>query len=441
MPANNSVDLRHAIGLPPDEAIAYFESKGYTFGFNWHDVEASAHANAFTVAGVLKQDVLEDIRKALSVSLKDGGTLADFQKNLIPTLEQKGWMGKGLVADADGVLQGKQLTPRRLETIFQTNMQAAYNAGRYQEQRANAESRPYLERVAIADSRTRPAHLALNGFIAHIDDPIWATLYPPDGYCCRCRVRARSARDVERHDLTVHTSEGRLVEVEQAWGNGETRTVTAFKNPINGQLYTPDAGFGHNPGQGYLSSLGQHLLDRSAVASTSLASQAVQQTLSHTPVLNALSKDVNTFVNNVLLNQQARGAQRHVGALPPEVINRLSESGIAPQSAVITLTDNHLLKSLPNTAGSLLPETFLQQLPEHLYHPTAILRAIQKENPALVYVLKSEEQVIAMTMDVPVAGTGGKMKTNQVTGARVLTPEDNLGDTSRYQLLWGRLDD
>ena len=118
MPANNSVDLRHAIGLPPDEAIAYFESKGYTFGFNWHDVEASAHANAFTVAGVLKQDVLEDIRKALSVSLKDGGTLADFQKNLIPTLEQKGWMGKGLVADADGVLQGKQLTPRRLETIF-----------------------------------------------------------------------------------------------------------------------------------------------------------------------------------------------------------------------------------------------------------------------------------------------------------------------------------
>ena len=38
------VDLGYAIRLKPEEAIAYFESKGYATGFNWHDIEARAHA-------------------------------------------------------------------------------------------------------------------------------------------------------------------------------------------------------------------------------------------------------------------------------------------------------------------------------------------------------------------------------------------------------------
>lgn len=447
MPTNSPVDLRHAIGLPPEKAIAYFESKGYTFGFNWHDVEANAHATAFTVAGVLKQDVLEDIRTALSESLKNGGTLADFQKNLIPTLEQKGWLGKGLVADADGVLRGKQLTPRRLETIFQTNMQAAYNAGRYQEQLANAESRPYLERIAIADSRTRPAHLALNGFIAPIDDPIWGILYPPDGYRCRCRCRARSARDIERFGLTVQSSEGLLVEIEQPWGNGETRTVTAFKNPMNGQLYTPDAGFGHNPGQGYLSSLGQRLLERSAVADTHLASLAVQQTFSNKTLLNAVSKDVNAFVDNVLLNKQARGAQRHVGALPPDVINRLSEKGIQPESAVITLTDNNLLHSVRNNKAGTLPETFWQKLPEYIHNPTAIIYDTQQETPALMYVFDLPPEhgkvVVYIDSEIKVRDTNGtreKIKTNLIRTGKLLANNEAFKNKGVYEVLWGTLE-
>lgn len=127
------VDLSYAIGLKPEEAIEYFKSKGYAIGFNWHDVEASAHSTSFTVAGVLKQDVLEDIHASL-LSMKDGGgTLRDFERQLTPTLTRKGWLADKakLLADDDGVLEGKQLTPRRLRTIFETNMQASYAAGRY----------------------------------------------------------------------------------------------------------------------------------------------------------------------------------------------------------------------------------------------------------------------------------------------------------------------
>ncbi len=87
------VDLAYAIGLKPAEAIRYFESKGYTLGFNWHDVEARAHATAFTVAGVLKVDVLEDIRNGLTSSLKEGKTLAQFEKQLMPyRCKKAGWV-------------------------------------------------------------------------------------------------------------------------------------------------------------------------------------------------------------------------------------------------------------------------------------------------------------------------------------------------------------
>ncbi|TYF45184.1 phage head morphogenesis protein, partial [Enterobacter hormaechei] len=152
------VDLGYAIGLKPEEAIAYFESKGYATGFNWHDIEARAHATSFTVAGVLKQDVLEDIHKSLREHIVNGGTLRDFERQITPTLIRKGWLADRtrLVADDDGVLEGKQLTPRRLRTIFETNMQAAYGAGRYAEQMANAEFRPIWERVAVMDMHTRP---------------------------------------------------------------------------------------------------------------------------------------------------------------------------------------------------------------------------------------------------------------------------------------------
>ncbi|HCR3209761.1 TPA: minor capsid protein [Morganella morganii] len=251
MPGRETVDLRYAIGLPPAEAIAYFESKGYAIGFNYHDVEAQAHAKAFTVAGVLKLDVLQDIRQALTESLKNGETYRDFERRLTPLLEQKGWLGKGLVADPDtGELHGKRLTPRRLNTIFQTNMQSSYMAGRYKQQMENTDDRPYLERVGVMDNHIRPAHAALNGFIARYDDPIWSVIYPPDGYHCRCRVRARSEADVERLGLTVQSTDHTRVEVEQEYGvPGKTRTVTGFRNPKDGQIYVPDPGFGFNPGE------------------------------------------------------------------------------------------------------------------------------------------------------------------------------------------------
>lgn len=165
-------------------------------------------------------DILQDVRAGLQDSLDNGLTLEQFRRQMTQKLTQKGWLADKakLVADEDGVLEGKQLTPRRLRTIFETNMQSSYGAGRYAQQMENAADHPYWTRVAVMDLRTRPAHAALNRLTARYDDPIWRFAYPPDGWGCRCRVRARSQSDIDSKSITVWSSEGHLETVQQAWG-------------------------------------------------------------------------------------------------------------------------------------------------------------------------------------------------------------------------------
>lgn len=246
----STVDLAYAIGLPPADAIAYFESKGYAVGFRWQDIAAETHARAFTVAGVMKVDILQDIRQALSDSLKIGSSFADFKRQLTPVLQRKGWLGQGMIVDAEtGEIHGRRLTPRRLDTIFRTNMQSAYMAGRFTEQMRQIDTHPYWEYVAVLDSRTRPAHRALAGSVYRYDDPFWQTFYPPNGYRCRCRVRTRTQGDVDRQSLPVRSSEGKLSEVEQLVGrDGDTQPAVAYTDPATGQRVLPDPGFGCNPG-------------------------------------------------------------------------------------------------------------------------------------------------------------------------------------------------
>ncbi|MGL9774196.1 MAG: hypothetical protein ACR5LG_10440 [Sodalis sp. (in: enterobacteria)] len=60
-------------------------------------------------------DVLTDMKTALPDSVRHGKTLTQFQE-VLPLLQRKGWLGKGLKASADGELEGKSccLTDWRL---------------------------------------------------------------------------------------------------------------------------------------------------------------------------------------------------------------------------------------------------------------------------------------------------------------------------------------
>lgn len=245
-------DLAHLIGLPPEDAIAYLEAKGYAIGWSWRDVWQEAHAKAFTVAGITKLDVLADIKTGLVDALKSGETRQTFARKLAPLLERKGWWGLAAQTDPEtGEMAGKGLTPRRLATIFDINMQGAYMAGHYKAFMGNVADRPYWEYVAVMDSRTRPAHAALNGRVFRFDDPLWGTSFPPNGYCCRCSVRALDRQDIQARNIDLSTSEGRLSDIEMPTSRkpgAPTATVTRFEY-APGKYFAPDPGFNFNAGR------------------------------------------------------------------------------------------------------------------------------------------------------------------------------------------------
>lgn len=271
MPELTGADIAVLLRLPPREAIDYLERKGYAISWNWWEVWQDQQARAFTVAKLARLDVLADIRAEVERSLSDGITQRDFLQALAPRLKAAGWWGKKIVVDDQGNAEiAREGSPWRLETIFRTNSQTAYMAGRYRRQVDNAAARPYWQYVAVMDSRTRDSHAAMNGKIFPADDPIWQWLYPPCGFRCRCRCRALSARQVESRNLTVESSEGRtgtkLVKV-----GTDQRTGEVIERPVNtirildsdGQPmdWHPDPGWSYNPATGQDAKL-QDLLER-----------------------------------------------------------------------------------------------------------------------------------------------------------------------------------
>lgn len=278
-------DLGYAVTLPPADAIAYLKAKGYEIGWSWQDVWQEAHAKAFTAAGVMKVDVLADLKGGLVKALEEGKTRQDYINQVAPLLQAKGWWGAVSQTDKEtGEVFGKGLTPRRLATIFDTNMQSAYMAGRYKAFMANVADRPYWMYVAIMDRRTRPAHAAMNGRTFRYDDPIWNSSFPPNGFRCRCSVRALDAEDVKSRGIDLSTSDGRLSEIEIATSkkpDAPTATVTRFEY-APGKYFHPDAGWSYNPGKAGLEHLNE-LAAAKAAAQPGPLGQALTQAIAQAP--------------------------------------------------------------------------------------------------------------------------------------------------------------
>lgn len=184
------MDLRAGFSQPPVQAISYFRSKGLTPTWSWRDMIAEEHDYAFTVAKMLDTDLLQETKEIFEATLADGGNLATFKRRLIPELVEKGWWGKVAALNPDGEIELVQLGSNwRLETIFRTNMMSAYSVGQWNGIQQDKDLAPWLVYDSVAeDGRNRASHLALDGFVADADDPVWNRLFVPNGYNCRCDI-------------------------------------------------------------------------------------------------------------------------------------------------------------------------------------------------------------------------------------------------------------
>ena len=90
-----------------------------------------------------------------------------------------------------------------VDTVYRTNLNTAYTAGRLKQTEDPAVSRVIgaFELVDQGDADVRPNHHAASGLIASHFDPIWDTFAPPLGYNCRCSLRLVDRFELERRGL------------------------------------------------------------------------------------------------------------------------------------------------------------------------------------------------------------------------------------------------
>jgi SPP1 gp7 family putative phage head morphogenesis protein len=121
---------------------------------------------------------------------------------------------------------GASITKAYADTVFRTVVSTAYSEGRKEQAK-----RPGVRRaacgwryVATTDRDVRENHLGGHDMIAHVDDKVWETHSPPNGYNCRCALEIVPTKEMV--ELGLATPEG-----------GMTRSVV----PLIG--FIPDAGF------------------------------------------------------------------------------------------------------------------------------------------------------------------------------------------------------
>ncbi|TAG76544.1 MAG: phage head morphogenesis protein [Burkholderiales bacterium] len=237
--------------LTPQEAYAWFSAKRLVHSFRWSEVWESEHSTAFTVAGMLKEDLLATVHGKLQVAIEEGRDAKWFEEELTPILQQAGWWGRQDIADSDsGEVRSAQLgSPTRLALIYDVNVRQAYAAGRWEQAQRTKATAPYMRYVTMRDERVRKSHAAWDALVLPMDDPFWDTHYPPNGYRCRCIAEPISddgIQDLKDAGFKVITRRPKITYVEYE-KDGQRIKVPAGIDP----------GFGYNAGK----ARGQSLAD------------------------------------------------------------------------------------------------------------------------------------------------------------------------------------
>lgn len=198
--------------LPFEEAIDFFKGKVSLTKEEWEEIEPKLRFRAFTISRLAEADHIEMLRGRLLHAMEKGEYFAETWKDV-----------RAFTEDAD-----QPFSARYFETVYRTNIQSAYNAGRLMQYQNNMP--PAWELLFIEDGRTSDickglAAIAGNGKALAASHSFWSTYgFPP--YHFNCRTTFRAVYDYEI---------GQGMEIENV--------------PMNRirQNFNPQEGFGGNP--------------------------------------------------------------------------------------------------------------------------------------------------------------------------------------------------
>ena len=226
------MSVQFSFNNPPLDNIAFLMSKKPELHFDYDEIKFEAHQRAFTVAKLTQIDLLADIQTSLENAFVDGQSFEKWKKELKPTLQKHGWLGKVVVQNPNTKEQKEIFVgASRLKKIFYTNARTAY---------AQSEARAgyklplseYIRYVAILDNRTRHTHAQMHGKIAHRKDKFWEKNYPPNGWNCRCAVEFISKDEmIEQGFKEMSEIEKTLGFAEKDW-DYDTRNLEKNDNAL-----------------------------------------------------------------------------------------------------------------------------------------------------------------------------------------------------------------
>ncbi|MEL5718242.1 MAG: phage minor head protein, partial [Treponema pedis] len=144
----------------------------------WSDLERKLQFRAFTVARLTEEDYIQAVKNKLVAALEKGEGIAET------------WEDVKAIAEKNG----SSFSPGYWETVYRTNTQSAYNAGRLMQYQNNPP--PAWELLFIEDGRQSDickgiAALVGNGKALSANHNFWSTYgFPPYHFNCRTTFRA-----------------------------------------------------------------------------------------------------------------------------------------------------------------------------------------------------------------------------------------------------------
>ncbi len=215
-------------GISFDEAIKFLSSRVPLTKQEFYSLEAGLRLRSFTVARLTELDYINRVRLVLKNSLSKGYPLSKFWEEMKDDylLQMSGF---------------EQSNPWYWETVFRTNLQTAYNAGR-KIQIAKNPNIKYLQFIGINDKRQTSICKCRNNIILPATHKFWEKNTPPLHFNCRSTLRPIYKSEAELKNYKISDLTGIEVEPQKGFGLDPVKALKEFKLP--GRLYDRAAKYG-----------------------------------------------------------------------------------------------------------------------------------------------------------------------------------------------------
>jgi SPP1 gp7 family putative phage head morphogenesis protein len=243
-----------------------------------------------------------------------------------------------------GTSQPVFVGPRRLRTIYDTNLRMSRAAGQWARIQESKARSPYLRYSAVMDTRTRPLHRQWHGTILPVDHEWWDTHFPPCGWNCRCTVQQLSDRDLRNMGWSVSKAPPPSGPGKPFWPAGASKPVLVPAGI--------DPGFDYNPGKTSMAPIAAKAvrsLERAAAQDVGAARAVLRDLVDSPAFLKALDEPGTAFPVAILSgDDQARlSAPAKVVVLPSGVYEKQRRPG---RHAELAIADYRQLPQLIHDA-------------------------------------------------------------------------------------------